>query len=510
MIRSLLLTAAALCAALTASSPALAQDRALPRSTVLIVDGADGPRVNIKANQVAFKSLMAKVAAGIGRKLEGAELISRDPAVSALMEDADLREALLVISGSVGLRATLRPGVLHVAEDLGPYPTQRELFTRADAWYARALFTAPKSILAPDALWHRARMWQQAPGETSRAGKLFTQIYTDYPEADVAPRARIEASRTLGEAGDWTEAVICLEQLLANPAPNLIRTRARRLLAGALTHLADSSDNPHFRLETALRAHLQLDVLEAEAGAVASGERRRRYIVRSRAYSITGQPSEALRSLDLARAHGSDAANDPEFTELSARAFECAGQHDQAVRAWLRYAEMMDGEARADAYCRGARAAQSGGSHLSAISIVKLASDKGLSTPELQSIENQAWAALDFPAPHLGALADVDRLERGRSLLSRDMADEAAEALRDVFDHREAIADPAVRLDLGLTYASALARSGRLSSAVFALRKTAQEQAHAADRRKVYLAASSLFEEAGEIELAIKAQEGRL
>ena len=62
-----------------------------------------------------------------------------------------------------------------------------------------------------------------------------------------------------------------------------------------------------------------------------------------------------------------------------------------------------------------------------------------------------------------------------------------------------------------LGYAVLLATaSGRMNTAVFVLRKTAQEQVYPADRRRVYLAASSLFEEAGDLDLAIKALEGRL
>ena len=48
--------------------------------------------------------------------------------------------------------------------------------------------------------------------------------------------------------------------------------------------------------------------------------------------------------------------------------------------------------------------------------VAKLAAEDGQLTPELKSIENQAWAALDFPATHLDALDDADRLDRGRHL----------------------------------------------------------------------------------------------
>jgi len=505
---SIRLALAAICLVMAPS--AAAQDIVLPRSTVSIAEGPDGLTINVKAKQVPFKTLMAKIAAECGRKVEGSELIGRDPEVTALLEGADLREALLVIAGSVGLRATLKSDVLIVAEDLGPYPTRREVYTRAQAWYARALSANPDSILAPEALWNRARMWQQLPGEELQAGRLYTELYETYSGSDLASRARIEASRAFSEAGEWSEAITCLERLLATSAPKQTRTRARRLLAEALTNLADDTKNPQTKVEYAERAHLQLDVLDAEEGAVSSSERRRRYIIRSRAFSLTGDPAEALRYLDLARANGSDAAVDPEVSELRARAFQYAGQYEQAVRAWLMYAEMTEGSVRADALLRAAEAAHEGGSHLTAISIAKLAANAGEETIALKNVENRALAALDLPARHLDAFGDQDILNRGASLLKRGMYAEAAESLRPMFDRRKSLVDSELRLELGLTYARALAAADRMTTAVFVLRKTAQEQVHPSDRRRVYLAASSLFEEAGELDLAIKALEGRL
>ena len=506
MITRLILAAACLLLASSAAS----QDIALPRSTVAIVDGPDGLKISVKAKQVSFKSLMAKIAADCGRTVEGHELISRDPEVTALLEGADLREALLVIAGSVGLRATLKSDVLIVSEDLGPYPARREVYTRSQAWYARAMTANPDSILAPEALWNRARMWQQLPGEELQAGLLFTELYEEYSGSDLASRARIEASRAFSDAGEWEEAITCLERLLATAAPKPIRTRARRLLAEALTNLADDTPSPQAKVEFAERAHLQLDVLDAEDGAVSSPERRRRYIVRSRAFSLTGDPAEALRYLDLARANGSDAAVDPEVSELRARAFQFAGQYEQAVRAWLMYAEMTEGGVRSDALLRAAEAAHEGGSHLTAISIAKLAANSGQETIALKKVENRALAALDLPARHLDAFDDQDLLARGADLIKRGMHAEAAESLRPMFDRRQTLVDSELRLELGLTYAKALAAASRMNTAVFVLRKTAQEQVQPADRRRVYLAASSLFEDAGDLELAIKALEGRL
>ncbi len=506
---SRLLIAAACLVATLAAPTASAQDVVLRRSSVVISEGSDGLRVNVKADRVSIKSLMAKIAAKCGRTVVGSELISRDPDVSALMEDADLREALLVISGSVGLRATLRSETLVLTEDLGPYPTREEVFTRAESWYLRAITAAPNSVLAPGALWNRAKMAQMRPGKEEEAAELFTQLFEEYEMSELAPQARLEASRSYSAAGDWDKAADRLQLLLSSPASKSTRTRARRLLAEALTHQADDSEGLA-RLEYARRAHLQLDVLDNDDGPTSPSERRRRYIIRSRAFSLTGEPAEALRYLDLARANGSDAAIDPEVSELRARAFEYAGQSDKAVRAWLMYAEMTEGTAREDALLRAAEAAHTGGSHLTAIAIAKLAANSGEETLALKRVENKALAALDLPARHLDAFDDSDLLERGRHLMARGMTAEAAEVLRPMFDRRQTLKSAAMRLEVGLTYSRALARSGRLTTAVFALRKTAQEQNHPSDRRRVYLAASNLFEEAGELDLAIKALEGRL
>ena len=174
------------------------------------------------------------------------------------------------------------------------------------------------------------------------------------------------------------------------------------------------------------------------------------------------------------------------------------------------YAEMTEGALRADALLRAAEAAHTGGSHLTVIAIAKLAANSGEETLALKNVENKALAALDLPARHLEAFDDNDRLDRGRHLINRGLFAEAAEALRPMFDRRQMLSSPELRLDVGLNYSRALARSGRLTTAVFVLRKTAQEQTHPSDRRRVYLAASNLFEEAGELDLAIKALEGRL
>ena len=491
------------------AAPAVAQVRTLPRSEVAVVQGADGMLLHVEANQVPFSSLISKIGLAAGRTVEGLQQVGRDPEITAMLEGAELRDALLVISGSVGLRATLKGDSILVTEDVGPYPTRQELFTRSDAWYLRALRNHPESVLAPGALWNRATMLDDDPGRSLAAAEEFETLAEEHPDSDLAAQALIEASRAYGEAAAWTEACTCLERTLAMSTPKQERDLARRLLADALTHVADSTSNPSRRQETAERALLQLDVLATEDEPISTSERRRRYIVRSRALSLTGQADEALRYLDLAQKNGADPTRDPEVSELRAHAFEFSGQYERAVRAWLMYAEQLEGPAQGDALRRAALAAERGGAHLSAITITKLAEERGLATAALQSVENQAWTALDFEAKHLDVLGDTEQVARAARLMERGMPEEAAAALRPVFDRRMAL-PLTERLELGLTYATALAESDQLASAVFVLRKSAQEQTHPTERRKVYLAASEILERAGEIDLAIEALKGRL
>ena len=107
MSSPLLTAAACLFAALNVSA-ASAQDIVLRRSTVTISEGNDGPRIDVKADRVSFKSLMAKVAAKSGRTVEGGELISRDPELTSAKRSSS-SPALSVFAPRSGARPWSSP-----------------------------------------------------------------------------------------------------------------------------------------------------------------------------------------------------------------------------------------------------------------------------------------------------------------------------------------------------------------------------------------------------------------
>ena len=86
---------------------------------------------------------------------------------------------------------------------------------------------------------------------------------------------------------------------------------------------------------------------------------------------------------------------------------------------------------------------------------------------------------------------------------------EAIDALRPIFDRRSALERDEHRR-LAFVYSRSLAPEHQLDDAMLVLRMSAGEMTRAADRREVYLFAARLLEEAGEIDRAIAALEGRL
>ena len=89
------------------------------------------------------------------------------------------------------------------------------------------------------------------------------------------------------------------------------------------------------------------------------------------------------------------------------------------------------------------------------------------------------------------------------------MYDEAIDALRPLFDRRSALERDEHRR-LAFAFSRALAREQQVDDAMLVLRQSAGEMTRPADRRELYLFAARVLEEAGEIDRAIAALEGRL
>ncbi len=509
------ISAALVASALAAPGLALQEEAAAPRfnltprTSTARVDGLPGAEtLTIAANEAEFDAVIMQIARASQREVKGLDVLSRHPRVTANLAGADLRDSLRWIGGLVGMRITLSASAINVAEDLPLYPERKDLFQRASELYSVALRDHSDSRFAPRAHWTRAVIESETPGRDREAAELFDGIVEKYPESDLVPDALLEAGQLFGRANDWGNAAARFDALCAEPREHGHGVTARRLLADAHTRLAAGATNPVVAGENARRALGVLDALDDHHMTRDADERRRRALIRSRAESLAGDPVSALKALDIAETHSEQGHKDPEIARLRALAFESSGRHADACRAWLRLSTFVDGAARESSYERAAAAANAGREHLAAIAIWTKADGEGLGD-SVKRHADAAYIALDLAPPRVSLFGDSERLARAEGFVRREMYDEAIEALRPIFERRSVL-ERDEHSRLAFAYSHALAREQQVDEAMLVLRQSASEMTRPADRRELYLFAARVLEEAGEIDRAIAALEGRL
>jgi len=479
-----------------------------PRFEVRCTKTADGDdRLSLLATPASFRRVVEHIGSELGRSVKGLELISRDPIFYARLDDQPLEEALAWVAGSVGLSVRVGPRAIEVQEELSSYPTREELFKRASDALWRAIVRHPGSAQAPRATWIRAEIDASTGARPFESGRAFDALIDEYPDSDLVAEAYLEAGKQYGRAGRWDLAIERFDDLASYRKPHPFGVEARRRLADAHTRLGEEAKNPDVARENAARALLVLNSLDDVAPSTDAAERRERLIIRARAYSLVGEPLDALRSIDLAATYSVDGDRDIELMDLRANALDRAGQHEDAFRAWLSAAQDRQGEARGAAYRRAAASANSAKAHIAALAACKTAENEGLGV-FVREERSRAEIALGMDL-EVGLLGDRDRLAQGERLLAGRQYDRAVDLLRPVFDRRHGL-DRGDRQRLLKSYAVALDRAGRLDEAIHALRTAAQESEYAFDRRELYQLASTVLERNGDLDRAIAALNGSL
>lgn len=495
-----------------------AQERRLQRATALAtearfefaydVDEEGDVIVSLTAAHAPVKYVIEYIGRELGRKVEGLDQVPRDPVIYAKLERASLEDALTWVAGSSGLYVQVGQRAIQVSEELPPYPTRQDCYKRASTALSRALLDHPRSPQAPRAAWIRADIESASDTRALPAALKYDMLVEEYPDSDLVPEAYLEAGKQYGLAGRWDTAIDRFDTLARYPKPHPFGIEARRRLAEAHTRLAEEAKNPDVQRENARRALLVLDSLDDNAPANEAFERRERLMIRARAYSMSGDPLNALRSIDLAATYSTHGDRDPALMALRAEALDRADQHEDAFLAWLQAAEFVEGAARAEAYRRAAASANDSGAHIAAIATCKTAEKLGLGRA-LDSELHRANVALGLDSDVGTLLGDRDKIGKGERYFTARRYQESIDVLRPVYDRRFGL-ERGDRQRLALTYARALERSKRLDEAIHVLRTAAQESEYAADRTEIYQAASTLYERNQDIERAISALEGAL
>lgn len=475
---------------------------------VLSADDEGDVRVTVVATQASFRRIVEHIGRVLGRDVIGFDKLSRDAAVTTKLEGQTLEDTLSWIGGSVGLFVRVGPKGIEVQEDLPPYPTRADLYKRANETFWRAILDHPQSAQAPRAAWIRAEIEASTSGRALQSARTYDTLVDDYPDSDLVPEALLEAGKQYGLAGQWETAIDRFDDLASYRSPHRFGVEARRRLAEAHTFVAEAAKNPDVARENARRAILVLDSLDDGAAASDAFERRERLLIRARAYSLVGDPLNALRTIDLAATYSSFGDRDPELMQLRAYALDRAEQFQDAFLAWLQVAENTTGNARGEAYARAARSANRSGSHLAAHATWKTAENEGLGRFVLDE-NNRALMSLGLEPEVSTVLGDRDRIAQGERYYASRRYQEAVDMLRPVFDRRFGM-DRDERRRLSLTYARALERAQRLDEAIHVLRTSAQESEFSADRQALYQVASTLYERNNDLERAIAALNGSL
>ena len=182
--------------------------------------------------------------------------------------------------------------------------------------------------------------------------------------------------------------------------------------------------------------------------------------------------------------------------------------HGSASTAWLAYAETQVGETRELACVEAAREALAGGHEVGAIAIAKIAENEGFGE-RLAPLASEARARLGLATTDLGSVDTKTNLQRGTKLLEQRSYDEAVAALRLAYGKRDRLS-PEDRVQLAMSFARALDRSGAKDDAIEILRTMVADMPLRSDRDRIYKLASTLYEDRLMYAQAIEALQGRL
>ncbi len=488
----LALLALAVPLALSKGSPSEEDERFQVR--VAEIDGEW--RCSVVAERAPVQALVAALARHCGVALEGFQGVARTTLVDADLRDRPVRQVLDYVLGSVGLRVEPRTGAWLVCPAVRAPDAPERLREQALSAYLGVLREFPDLELCADALWSQALV-ESARGEPRAARLVLDGLVERYPDSPLVPAALLRAGELLEREEDWEQAAVRFSDLLRSPGSHEHAVAARLGLARCAVHEGRAD-----------RALAMLDSLERVAPAADRSEAQARHLLRAMAHVEEGDFAEAEHELEEAQGAPLAGADLTTALELRARACEGLGQPAEAARAWLAIGARAEGSEQTIALRHAARLALAAGDELAVLMIHALAQDSGaeVATEALASAARQRLALA--PAARAGTAAG-ERLQRAEELLARGLPGEAASALDALGELRtELDSDEAARFALAL--GRALAATAGVDAAVAALRQELPRIEGAAERRAIYLLAGGLLEEAGRLDEAIEAYQGRL
>lgn len=472
---------------------ALPQSRASRHS--IEVTRRDGEAFcTIKADNAPIHAVLVELADRAGLSLDGFDTAWNRTLVSADLRDRPLRQALDYLMGSVGIEADVRQGAIFLRAGLEGSADAGALHDAALAEYLGALREFPDHALAPEA--ERSQAWiEERRGRRAAARAHYEQLFERYPDSELVHEARFRAGELLMLDGAWQDAANRLSELLRSDRPHDYEARARLELAWCVAQLGQFE-----------RALYMIDALDAIEAASSRADELRRKQVRVRCLAGLGEGRKALALLDELDSRLVTSADKRDSLELRAIACSADGRRADAARAWLAYAQLVDGPLKERALRESATLALAEGDELGALFVAQAARAAGI---ELGGIEREARTGLGLDDPRLARTAPIERLERAERLVASGMTKEAVATLRALQPQLAGL-DEATRTRLALALGRALCAEYGIEIALAHFRQELENLRDPELRRGIYVLAGELLEDAGRIDEAIEAYQGRI
>jgi tetratricopeptide (TPR) repeat protein len=451
---------------------------------------------SISAPRNALRGIVEQLASSMQVEVEGLERISPTALVTVELRDRPVSQALEWILGGANLRPRWRTGVLQVLPILPDSPTPDELRDSALATYTGALRAFPDAEAGAQAAFAKASIFETR-GSTTQAISAYDSLVRAFPQALQAPEALIRAARLLLAERDYDGAAARYADLLRMSLNSPFTLEARLGFAKSLAYKGDH--------RTALRL---LSALDMSNPTLLRRDLHERLLVRARCLLGEGNAAGARALLRESENGGLEPEFELDFCELSARSLPLDAPPEYAATVWLRYAQLAEGEARANACSEAARLSRLAGDELGALWIDRWAEQNGAGEAT-HAHAAAAREALGLEPSSLGSDPLVDRLARAERLMRAQLWSESRAAFEAVRQDAEHLDDAArVRLCIGL--ATCLDGQGAVDEAIAVLRAGLESVSDDDRRRDLYLAAGSIFEDHERIDEAIDAYRGKL
>ncbi|MDP6520168.1 MAG: hypothetical protein QF411_09740, partial [Planctomycetota bacterium] len=471
-----------------------------------------GTLCSVSAQGVTAQQALSAIAAELDRPLTLTSpeqwAHAAEPLTIELVQ-RPLEDVLDFIAGSAGLRVEREQDFLALSPELPATAPSDVLLQRASNAWQRAMKNFPADEQVETALMTLASI-ELARSDDEKAREYWGALVDNRPESDLAPRAIYNYGLSLERTGQWRTAVEWFTSLANHLAADELREAAWLELARCQSRLGD-----------ARQVHYLMDTLDAEFPVSTDEAKADRLLIRARAWNTQKLPVDALRCLDLAERTGATVLDEREFTSLRAQALELYGMPEAGALAWLGFSLDAAGADLALALEEAARLALVSGEEATAILIESMARDRGVSSSAVADIAFEArdnmGLTTQFTSTHAAeagsAQGPAARLDAAEQSLANGRIDLARSSIA-VLVPGSAAFDEDTRTRLAIVWASCLAAedssSGALDNAVAFLRETVRSLSDLEHRRRIYLAAAQLLENAGDTAGALNAYRGIL